>query len=55
MLAKKTRLQHLSGFSSKMGVANSVVMTDMPRNVDLDQVKRMSVSMLCAVETCMRN
>ena len=31
---KKPKLQHFSGFSSKMGVANSAVMYDMPRNVD---------------------
>ena len=54
---KNPRSQHSSGFSSKMGVAKSVVMT-CPETLT-HQLKRVlvfeTVSVLHAVETCMRN
>ena len=53
---KKPRSQQFSGFSSEMGVANSVVMT-CPETLT-HQLKRCwfeTVSILHAVETCTRN
>ena len=53
---KKPRSQQFSGFSSEMGVANSVVMT-CPETLT-HQLKRVlveTVSVLHAVETCTRN
>ena len=55
-LPKKPRLQHFSGFSSEMGVANSVVMT-CPETLT-HQLKKYwfeTVSVLYAVETCTKN